>query len=339
MKNTNGQDAKNLGTQKRTFGYACGDISRRNSLSPEEDFRIYGEIPFNFKRLYIQNGTKFVDGFYKGNDIEELMNNDHYLVHTSKIKDSAYIFNDILFTRIYNVNFETRDITLQVISLDDEDKKEVYYSYFKKVYKDKGIESPYKEFELDETVEKEFLFKYLYESLEFETSDKLKKLKDIILSMQLNKVKSYKEIIFGTLNMDKMIQDFFGFIKNQRTKKSPDIVRDIYVHHIYEYRHYYPYYNYPSTTTPYLGYPYVVSNNSLTVPGTTGIWTTSDTSNTTYTLNSASTISGTNYISTATSSSASLDGMYYTNTDNISTDDSLVESLYEKLEKITENNL
>ena len=137
MNSKNGQGAKNTTTQKKTFGYACGDIETRSSLSPEDDFKIFNEVSFNFKRLYIKDGVKFIDGFYKGKDIEELMNNEYYLIHTTKIRDKEYVFNDILFTSIYNVDFETKDITFKVIPLANEDKKEVFYSYFKKVYKEK----------------------------------------------------------------------------------------------------------------------------------------------------------------------------------------------------------
>lgn len=350
MNSKNGQGAKNTATQKKTFGYACGDIETRSSLSPEDDFKIFNEVSFNFKRLYIKDGVKFIDGFYKGKDIEELMNNEYYLIHTTKIRDKEYVFNDILFTSIYNVDFETKDITFKVIPLANEDKKEVFYSYFKKVYKEKKIESPYKEFELDESVEKEFLFKYLYESLEFETDSKLNPLKNTILDMQLGKVKSYKEIIFGALNMEKMIQDFFGFIKEQRNKKSPDIVRDIYIYHIYEYRHYYPYYQYPyyylsstpTWTTTTTGTPSWGNYNALTSSSTTLTGTMSGD----LTMNSGVTTTGystalneldatTSYYSTATTSSTSQDFSleYEGSMDN------KIDDLYSKLSKINENNL
>jgi hypothetical protein len=350
MNDKKGQGAKKLTTQKRTFGYACDEISGEKTLSPEGNLKIYNEIPFNFKRLYIKDGEKFIDGFYKGNDIEELMNNDYYLIHTSKIKECKYIFNDILFTKIYNVNYETKDMTFKVIPLSDDGKKEMYYSYFKKVYKDKEIESPYKEFELDETVEKEFLFKYLYESLNFETSKKLQTLRDIILDMQFGKVKSYKEIIFSALDMEKMIQDFFGFIKEQRNKKSTDIVRDIYIHHVYEYQYYYPYYNYQ--------YPYTVWNlSNQNASGYIDLTTTSSAdlsgSPFSYTTGAATSVSSldttvsTDYFAnTATTNSFSgltVSNNYDINSITLSNDettvDDKIDDLYTKLLKINENNL
>jgi Fic family protein len=170
--------------------------------------------------------------------------------------------------------------------------------------------------------------------------------------MQLGKVKSYKEIIFGALNMEKMIQDFFGFIKEQKNKKSPDIVRDIYIYHIYEYRHYYPYYQYPyyylsstptwtttTTATPSWNYN-ALTSSSTTLTGTmsgdltmnSGVATTGYST----TLNELDALDATtSYYSTATTSSTSQDFSleYEGSMDN------KIDDLYSKLSKINENNL
>jgi len=265
--NPNGRDAKTK-PQKRTFAYACSDVSGTSGNYVENaDFRIYSKIEFNFKNVNVSNGLKTIEGFYKGDNLDELLNNDYYIIHALKISDEEYGYNDVLFTQVYNVDYDTKDVSFRVFRIDEDDKKSILFNYFKKIYLEKEIESPYKEFNLDEKLEKEFLFKYFYEALNFKKSEKFGPLISLITDMQFDKIKTYKEIILNeALNMDKMMEDFFKFIKGSQNNQTNTIIYNIYNRDIYDYQTYYPYYY---NTNPYANWCYASTsptiNGNLTV--------------------------------------------------------------------------
>jgi len=250
--------------QKRTFAYACSDVSGTSGSYVENaDFRIDSKIQFQFKNINVFKGLKTIEGFYKGDNLDELLNSDYYIIHALKFSDDDYGYNDVLFTQIYDVDYDTKNVSFKVLQLNEDDKKAILFNYFKKIYLEKEIETPYKEFNLDDKLEKEFLFKYFYEALDFKKSEKFGPLISLITDMQFDKIKTYKEIILNkALNMDKMMEDFFKFIKGSKSNQTNTVIYNIYNRRVYDYQRYYPdYFN----TNPYENWCYTTTSDIDTV--------------------------------------------------------------------------